>query len=135
ANDVIVFKDEKFKTVQVNVKTFQDGFSGKLSLSVPENWTVMPKAKEISLPAKGSGTTALFRITPPKNQHQGVVLPKVISKGKEFSNELVVFDYPHIPKQSVLQPAKGKLVRLDIRKKGNKIAYIEGAGDVVAGSL
>ena len=49
--------------------------------------------------------------------------------------ELVEIDYSHIPFQNVLLPSESKVVRLDIKKKGNNIAYIEGAGDAVPESL
>ena len=44
-------------------------------------------------------------------------------------------DYAHVPKQSVLLPSKAKAVRLDIKKTGNLIGYIMGAGDAIPSSL
>jgi hypothetical protein len=52
-----------------------------------------------------------------------------------FSQELVVINYDHIPRQSVLLPASVKVVRLNIQKAGENIGYIMGAGDDVPTSL
>jgi len=47
----------------------------------------------------------------------------------------VEINYDHIPKQSVLLPSEAKVVRLDIKTKGNLIGYVQGAGDNVPVSL
>ncbi|MBV1925466.1 MAG: LmbE family protein, partial [Dokdonia sp.] len=41
----------------------------------------------------------------------------------------------HIPLQSLFLPAKAKVVRLDIERKGDYIGYIQGAGDAVPDNL
>lgn len=134
-NDVIIFKDASQKNLQVTVTSFQENLQGKLSLSVQENWKVSPEIMNVEIPRKGMKKTYSFQVTPPNNQSEIYVYPKFVSEGKIHSQELIEIDYPHIPKQHVLIPAKAKLVRLDIEKRGQNIAYIEGAGDVVAESL
>jgi hypothetical protein len=47
----------------------------------------------------------------------------------------VRISYPHIGVQTLMPPAEVKLVRADIRKKGDRIGYIPGAGDDVPESL
>ncbi len=48
---------------------------------------------------------------------------------------MVEINYNHIPKQSVLLHSEAKVVRLNIKKAGNYIGYIKGAGDAVPESL
>ncbi len=48
---------------------------------------------------------------------------------------MVEINYNHIPKQSVLLNSEAKIVRLNIKKAGNYIGYIKGAGDAVPESL
>ena len=48
---------------------------------------------------------------------------------------MVEINYNHIPKQSVLLNSEAKVVRLNIKKVGNKIGYIKGAGDAVPDNL
>lgn len=134
-NDVIIFKDESPKTLQVRVTSFRENLNGKLSLPVPANWEVSPKMMEVQIPRKGMDKTYSFQVTPPNNQQEVYINPEFISGGKTFSKELIEINYQHIPTQRILMPAKAKLVRLNIQKRGQNIAYIEGAGDVVAKNL
>ena len=46
-----------------------------------------------------------------------------------------IINYNHIPQQAIVLPSEAKLIRLDIKKKDDKIGYIKGAGDVVAENL
>ena len=52
-----------------------------------------------------------------------------------MTKELFEIDYSHIPKQSVLVDSEAKVVRLNIKKEGQQIGYIKGAGDAVPESL
>ncbi len=131
-NKMLIFNSESPKEIRVKVHAFQDNLKGKLVLSAPSNWTVSPKVAEVEIPYKNSQKIISFWVTPPKNAEEVYVQPIFTVNGSTFSKELILIDYPHIPKRQVLLPAKTKVVRLDIEKKGEKIAYIEGAGDVVA---
>jgi hypothetical protein len=55
--------------------------------------------------------------------------------GHDYSFERVRISYPHIGVQTLMPSAEAKLVRADIRKKGDRIGYIPGAGDDVPESL
>ena len=60
----------------------------------------------------------------------------MVTVGNEvYTKKLVEINYDHIPFQTVLLPSESKVVRLDIKKRGENIGYIEGAGDVVPESL
>ncbi len=48
---------------------------------------------------------------------------------------MVIIAYDHLPDQSVLLPSEAKTVRLNIKKAGEQIGYIAGAGDEVPESL
>jgi hypothetical protein len=51
----------------------------------------------------------------------------VASTARDYSLERVRISYPHIGVQTLMPPAQAKLVRADIRKKGDRIGYIPGA--------
>ena len=74
-------------------------------------------------------------VIPPKNQSEGTL--KVIAevKGETFNKELIEINYNHIPKQTVLVNSEAKVVRLNIKKSGNNIGYIKGAGDAIPENL
>ena len=52
-----------------------------------------------------------------------------------YDKTLVEINYRHIPEQKVLLSAASKIVKIDIQKDGDKIAYIDGAGDALPESL
>ena len=104
-------------------------------MEYPNGWTVYPEKQNIKIENKGDAQTVVFSVIPPKNQSEGSIKPMVNLDGKFYSKELVEIDYNHIPYQTVYLPSESKIVRLDIKKRGNNIGYIEGAGDVVPESL
>lgn len=130
--EMLIFNSEKSKEIQVKVHTFQDNLEGKLSLTAPSNWTVSPESIDMKILSKNSEKTASFFITPPETADEAYIRPIFTTNGISFSEELILIDYPHISTRQVLLPAKTKVVRLKIQKKGEKVAYIEGAGDAVA---
>ena len=132
---VIIFETDKQRDIQVKVKAGKDNLEGYVKMEYPEGWNVFPDKQKISLSNKDEEQTLIFTVIPPKNQNEGYLTPKVFIGDKIYSKELVEIDYSHIPFQTVLLPSESKIVRLDIKKRGENIAYIEGAGDVVPESL
>ena len=90
---------------------------------------------EVNLAQKGASQTFAFTLTPPENDDEAFIRPVFQDGEEQFSKEVNVISYDHIPQQTVMLPAKTKVIKLNIQKKGNKIAYIQGAGDVVPESL
>lgn len=84
---------------------------------------------------KGQKQRLIFTVLPPKEQSEGLLTPMVYIGDSVYTKELIEIDYDHIPFQTVLLPSQSKIVRLDIKKRGQNIGYIEGAGDVVPESL
>ena len=104
-------------------------------MAYPNDWSVYPQKQKIEIANKGDIQKVVFTVIPPKNKSEGLITPMVNVNGKFYTDELIEIDYAHIPFQSVLMPSESKIVRLDIKKYGNNIGYIEGAGDVVPESL
>ncbi|MDY8136314.1 PIG-L family deacetylase [Aquimarina sp. 2201CG5-10] len=132
---VIIFANGPSKQIPVTIKAGKPGISGTASLSHPEGWQVSPKNIDFKLSQKGEEKTIVFTLTAPKNQSEGYIIPKLNVNGNTYSTDVVTIDYDHIPFQTVILPSETKVVRLDIKKKGQNIGYIEGAGDVVPESL
>ena len=55
--------------------------------------------------------------------------------GRALSQRLEWIDHAHIPIQMMLTPAEVRLVPVDLRREGQRIGYVPGAGDEVAASL
>ncbi|MDN3594545.1 PIG-L family deacetylase [Zunongwangia endophytica] len=133
--DVILFPNEKSKTIKVKVTAEKDNIQGKLKLNLPSEWQISPKSETVNLPQKGISLTYSFKITPPSEQSEIWINPQFEISGKIYKDEVSIIDYPHIPIQTLVIPAKLKLAKINIQKKGENIAYIAGAGDVVPESL
>ena len=132
---VYIFSNEIAQKVSVKVTTVKENLKGKLSLCIPENWTVSPESYNFNLTKKGEEKNFVFEVTPPKNQSEGIISPIIEVGDKTYTDELVEIDYGYIPFQSIIMPSEAKVVRLNIQKKGQVIGYIQGAGDVVPTSL
>jgi hypothetical protein len=102
---------------------------------VPQGWKVSPASVPIDLKTSDAETVASFTVKPPDQNGEGTLQAIVSIDGRDYSLERVRISYPHIGVQTLMPPAQAKLVRADIRKEGDRIAYIPGAGDEVPDSL
>tara|TARA_B100000787_G_scaffold48325_1_gene34738 strand:- start:21448 stop:23955 length:2508 start_codon:yes stop_codon:yes gene_type:complete len=132
---VLLFSDTTPRNISVDVRSGATEISGKVSLEVPEGWKVSPNHKNFSIKQKGDTQKYNFTVTPTTLDSQGTLKARVLVDGNEYRKELVEINYPHIPKQAVLIESEAKVVRLNIKKAGNYIGYIKGAGDVIPESL
>ncbi len=132
---VYVLSDERPTKVSVSVKALSANQSGTVSLPVPQGWKVSPTQHDFSIDYKGADQKLEFELTPPTGQSEFTMKPVVKANGKEYRKELIKIDYNHIPYQSVVMAAESKMVKLDIKTAGRRIAYIEGSGDAIPKSL
>ncbi|SHH68845.1 PIG-L family deacetylase [Winogradskyella jejuensis] len=132
---VFIFDNDKQRDIEVIVKAGKDNIEGYVQLAYPNDWSVYPAKQKIEIVNKNDEQTLVFTVIPPKNQAEGLITPMINIDGEFYTRELVEIDYSHIPYQTVYLPSESKIVRLDIKKAGNNIGYIEGAGDVVPESL
>jgi LmbE family N-acetylglucosaminyl deacetylase len=132
---VLIFPDNNVKNVLVEVRAGAADVAGSVRLKLPIGWEAYPKEIPFKIYQKNDIQTLAFEVKPPKNQAEGNLEVVATSDGKNYGKELLEINYAHIPKQTVLSDSKAKLVRLNIRKVGNRIGYIKGAGDVIPESL
>jgi hypothetical protein len=134
-NKVNVFTNQQTRNFRVMVKSGASNQSGKVYLPLPEGWTSEPEFFEFNLDLKGESQAFDFKISPPAEPSDIQVNPVVSANGKDYTKQLIEIDYDHIPLQSVLMPSKARLVNIDIKKEGQKVAYIMGAGDDIPRSI
>jgi len=134
-NNVLVFPTNQPKPVSVHVTAATGPVKGELKLTAPQGWTVNPASIPIDLKGADAETTATFIVKPPDQNSEGELRAVVSIDGRDYSFERIRIGYPHIGVQTLMPPAEAKLVRADIRKKGDRIGYIPGAGDDVPESL
>ena len=132
---VIIIDSDQQRDIEVIVSAGRDNLEGYVQLAYPNNWSVFPEKQKVMIANKGQEQRLIFTVIPPKEQSEGLLTPMVHIGDHIYTKELIEIDYDHIPLQTVLLPSESKIVRLDIQKRGENIAYIEGAGDVVPESL
>lgn len=132
---VYVFGDRQPKKIDVTVLTAKDNVSGVLALTTPYGWKIEPESVLYDLAVKGSEKTYTFSITPPEEQSVVNLGAYATYDGKKYDQSVVPIAYDHIPNQLILPQASTKLVKVDLQKKGQLVAYVKGAGDVVPESL
>jgi len=135
AEKVYIFNSDRSKTVSVKIKAGKDNISGNAKLEVPQSWKVTPTEIPFTIDKKGQETVAVFTVTP-SSEASEISIKSVITVGdREFDKEKIDINYSHIYKQMVLKTAEAKAIRVKIKTKNEKIAYLMGAGDEVPKSL
>ena len=132
---VLIFAKAESKKIPVTVTAHQANLQGNVRLEAPIGWTVSPTSQAVNIITKGGKAILEFTVSPSTQDSEGNLKPIVTVSGKSYEKELVTIDYDHIPLQSLFLPAKAKVVRLDIQRKGDYIGYIQGAGDAVPDNL
>jgi LmbE family N-acetylglucosaminyl deacetylase len=135
ADTVFVFATDEPKPVTAHVTATTGPVKGELRLAVPQGWEVSPASVPIDLKAADAETVATFSVKPPNQNGEGTLRAIVSIDGRDYSLGRVRISYPHIGVQTLMPPAEAKLVRADVRKKGDRIGYIPGVGDDVPESL
>jgi LmbE family N-acetylglucosaminyl deacetylase len=120
--------------VPVLVKALKDHCSGVVRLSVPQGWSVSG-SQSFALTEKNQEQTFPFYVRPDSTAASGTFTAEVVLDGTSYVNTVKTISYPHIPIQTVLEPASGKLLNLRLNKIGRSIGYIMGAGDEVPKAL
>ena len=135
SDNVFVFPTSQPKPVSVQVTAATGPVKGEVKLALPQGWEVSPPSVPIDLKTADAETIATFTIKPPDQNSEGVLRAIVSTDNHDYSFDRVRISYPHIGVQTLMPPAEAKLVRADIRKEGERIGYIPGAGDDVPESL
>lgn len=132
---VYIFNSDRSKTVSVKIKAGKDNISGNATLEVPQSWKVTPAEIPFTIDKKGQETIVVFTVTP-SSEASEISIKSLITVGeREFDKEKIDITYSHIYKQMVLKTVEAKAIRVKIKTKNEKIAYIMGAGDEVPKSL
>jgi hypothetical protein len=134
-NKVQLFTTTKEQTVSIKIKAGQDNCKGSLKFELPQGWKVAPASIPFDLKHKGSEVIVDFKVTPPENSMEATGRSIATIDGAEYDREQTIIDYPHIDPQNVLLPSTAKLTKVDLKIKGEKIAYVMGAGDNIPETL
>lgn len=135
-NAAFVFADDKPKTIPVRISASTGAVRGEARLDLPNGWRVAPASAPLELQAANDEASLQFTVTPPDDAtNEGKMRAVVSTNGHDYSFARDVIAYPHIGTHVLMPAADAKVVRADIRKRGESIGYIAGAGDEIPQSL
>lgn len=132
---VMIFASDDPKVLEVIVEAGKPGIKGEAKLKLPAGWKAEPESFPVVLAGKGEEVTVRFYISPPSSKSTDVITARVELNGEEYINGYQSIVYPHITNQLLMPEAHVKVSRLDIKKRGESIGYIMGAGDEIPLSL
>lgn len=132
---IIISKPAEPIEISVTVKAYRNNIDGYLTFNLPNDWNASPNRVDVKLSKKGEEKTVSFLLNSTNGEAITTIKPSFVITNESYDKEIVEIDYEHIPSQTVLVSAEIKVVRLDIKKKGEHIGYIQGAGDNIPESL
>jgi len=135
SDKVFVFSSLTSKEVSFTVKANAANVNGTVQIKVPEGWTINIKNPEFKLTVKGDEAIIDATLTPGKTANDGKLQASVNIGGITYTKSIKRIEYDHIPYQFILSDAEANIVHIDLKKTGNVIGYIPGAGDDVVACL
>jgi len=121
--------------VAVEVRAGRAGIEGTLRLEAPAGWTASPTSRPFRIDAKDASATLTFDLAAPAAPSAGILKAVAEVAGRRYGRGLVHITHDHIPTQVVMPAAEARVVRADVRRKGQNIGYVQGAGDQVPAGL
>lgn len=135
ASRVLVFGDNRPKTIDVQVIAGKEKVSGVLKLDMPKGWTASPETIWYELEHKKQEKMYSFVITPPSEKSVGDLHVIVEFEKDTYHQGYRRISYDHFPVQTIYPVSSVKLIKLDLEKRGQRIGYINGAGDAIPENL
>ncbi|MBK8632812.1 MAG: PIG-L family deacetylase [Saprospiraceae bacterium] len=132
---VMVFSDTKSKEIEIEVKAYAAEANATLTLEVPQGWKISPSIIQIGKLQQNQTASFKFSLTPPEMTSIGTLIPVLTAGGKNYKDEVIEIDYAHVPLQRVIKPAETSLSRINIKRSGDRVAYLMGTGDDIPASL
>jgi hypothetical protein len=132
---VYLFVDRSPKEIQIILKSVKNDCSGKLELRLPQGWKSDPAYYSFEAKKKGEEQRFKFQVLPSSEESTATIGAVAIIGTKEYNHSLKTIQYDHIPTQTLLPEVKSEALRLNLKREGNVIAYIKGAGDEIPSAL
>lgn len=138
AEEVSIFTTKgQEKEISVKIRALKDNVSGSLEFELPKGWKAKTDEVDLSFENLVRNSSQDFKIKLTSGGEEGKFDLKafVKIKDKTIDKSVQEIQYDHIPNQIIIRDAQQKLVLADVKIKGERIGYIEGAGDAVDEAL
>src|ERR1019366_4811630 len=124
-----VFPTGASRDFTLQIRALSANQSGEVRLDMPQGWKASPASVPFQMKEAGLAQEARFHLTPPASASTGRF--KVIAKSAsvEISTGVDVIPYSHIPAQTVLTPAEGRLSATPLKVLAHRVGYVMGSSD------
>lgn len=129
--DVLVFASDKSKQINVEVVSGKPNEAGYVELFIPQGWKCEPAFIKTAFKESGEKKTFQFKVTPPTGESTGNIRAIFKDESLVYSLGIYQFTYDHIPQSAVFPSAEATVVKVDLKKTGQHVLYVMGAGDKV----
>ncbi len=129
--NVYILPAGESQTLSIALDAFADKIEGTLHLILPDGWTASPSTFEIVAEKNDKLDLPCTISSPIGGGEADLGFEFVSSSGKKVVYESIDIDYDHIPQQHLIKPAIRKLVSIDVKRGGERIGYVMGAGDEI----
>ncbi len=130
-----LFSNLTERKIEMVVKAATNNVNAVLSLNAPKGWELTQNTFKIDLKNKGEEQKIETILKPTSEAINGELTAILKVNDRECNQSLKTIAYDHIPTQIYMPKAKVQLVYIDLVKKGEKVGYINGAGDVIPEAL
>jgi len=135
-----VFPSGAPRDFSLQIRALAANQSGEVRLETPQGWKVTPASAPFELKEAGLEQEVRFRLMPPAAALNGGAVAgsfKVVAKSAtvEISTGVDVIPYSHIPAQTVLMAAEGKLSAVPLKVLAHRVGYVMGSSDKVPEAL
>ncbi|TXB66015.1 PIG-L family deacetylase [Vicingus serpentipes] len=130
-----LFSNLNSREIELTIKSNSTNVNTKLKLDTPKGWELSQNSFDIKLAKKGEEQKMKVMLTPSVEAEIGDLKAMLTVNEKTYDKSINEIIYDHIPTQIYMPKAKSKLVFVDLKTKGNKIGYFNGAGDKIPEAL
>jgi LmbE family N-acetylglucosaminyl deacetylase len=129
AGNVFYFPTKEPRAVEIILRSGPAPVSGELKLNLPSSWQAQPASISFGIKEPFTENRVSSEITPPEKDTSCDVTVDLLVGGKIYHHSQLVIKYSHIPILTLHPLAEVRLVRVDIKRRGERIGYIMGSGD------
>lgn len=134
-DQALIFGTSNSQKIPVKVTAGRNGVKGKVRLVVEDGWEYSPPSFDFELGTANEEQVVEFELTPPAGAAVSLLHAEAEIDGRTYRRGKQLIAYDHIPQQTLFPKAATKVVKLDLKRAGQRIGYIMGAGDAIPASL
>lgn len=123
-------------TTRVTLRADAGPARGSVAFTAPKGITVEPAQVSFELDDKRPEAVVTLKLTAGKGAQVGPLAAEATVGARTWSYQRHLLDYAHLPRRTVLLPARMNLSPVDLQRGAVKrIGYVPGSGDVVPDAL